>query len=150
MLDHDRGFGAQPYIVADGREPFGYTGEQLYRTPLCHKIGPVDPYTLGLRHLIHQMHVRYQVVGLVFFGEGIDFGPESSRILADLRQKRVLLHGARAERTVEIVDQGDRVLQAGFGASCRGPTLRDLGIRAVRSGLATWHYAILLVRQSSD
>ena len=58
---------------------------------------------LGL--LDHPGHVREDHIGVLLFGQRVGLGPELLVALADGRNEIVLLHVARSQRAVEIVDE---------------------------------------------
>ena len=65
---------------------------------------------LDFRLLVHQVHVGDERIGLGLLGMRVGFGPERSRVGADLGQEGIFLHRLGAERAVEIVDQRDGLL----------------------------------------
>ena len=101
---------AQLHVLVDLVEPFLDAGEQLDVLALRDEVGAVDAHAGRLRLLVHQAHVGDQPVGAFAAGDGVGLLPELLRVDADLRQEGVVLHGARRERAVEVVDERDGLL----------------------------------------
>jgi hypothetical protein len=104
---------AQLDVVGNRVEPVLHSGKQLHGLALLDEIGAVDAHALGLRLLVEEMHVGDERVRPFGAREPVRLLPEGCRVLADLRQEGVVLHGARGERAVEVVDQRDGLLVEG-------------------------------------
>jgi hypothetical protein len=106
----DLGLGPDRDVLGDRIEPLLHARVELDIAPERHELLAVDAHALGLRFLVHEVHVGDEAVRLMLARKAPDLGPEAFRVLADLRQERVLLHGLGRERAIEVVDERDRSL----------------------------------------
>ncbi len=124
------------HVGADLVEPFLDAGEQLDVLALRDEVGAVDAHAGGLRLLVQQVHVGDQPVGAFAAGDVVRFLPEGGGVHADLRQEGVVLHRARRQRAVEIVDERDGLLvEGGFGVRARLLMRRLVRIVPIRNAI---------------
>ena len=86
-------FRADLHVLIDGVEPILNALEILNGPPLRDKVLAIYANTLLFRLLVEQVHVGDENVRAVVARDTIALGPKLLGVRADLRQKRVFLHG---------------------------------------------------------
>ena len=95
-------------ITIDTSEPLLHTSVEAHLAARLLKRLPTQRQPLRLGLLNHAGHVGQHHVGILLFGQRIGLGPELLVALAYRRNKIILLHVARRQRAVKIVDQRNR------------------------------------------
>ena len=92
-------------VGVDARKPLFDPREERHAAARILKRLAAQRQALRLGLLDHPGHVREDHVGVLLLGQRVGLGPELLVALADGRNEIVLLHVARGQRAVEIVDE---------------------------------------------
>ena len=93
---------------ASGRQ----SGKEFEAAPIGFDIRAPHRNVASLRLFQHQLHINQYVVGVVLDGPSFDFRPKRRRRHSDTWNEVALLHVARRQRPVEVIDERERYVLA--------------------------------------
>ena len=96
-----------PAEGVDAAKPILHPGEQLYAVAAAHQEITIQTNILRPALLDHGIHIGQQAVHTVGEAKGIGLFPELGGLIAQGRNKGIVLHVGGAEGFIKVVQQGN-------------------------------------------